>query len=143
MNNKIIVVEVLVEETLDDVWDKWTNPDHILHWNQASEQWQTETAENDLRKGGKFSYRMSAKDGSASFDFDGIYTLVIEKEVLQYNLSDGRKVCMEFIETDNGTRVIQEFEAEETMPRDLQEEGWQNILKSFKSYVEESKNNKI
>ena len=53
------------------VWEFWTNPKHITNWNNASDDWHTPRAENDLRVGGKFLSRMEAKDGSMGFDFNG------------------------------------------------------------------------
>jgi len=44
---------------------------HITQWNNASEDWHTPRAENDLKPGGTFNYRMEAKNGSAGFDFRG------------------------------------------------------------------------
>lgn len=41
-------------------------------------------AENDPRAGGRFKTTMAAKDGSASFDFAGVYTNVIEHRLLEY-----------------------------------------------------------
>ena len=45
-----------------------------MEWNHASENWYTSSAENDLslRAGGKFNYKMAARDGSYSFDISGI-----------------------------------------------------------------------
>ena len=57
--NKIkITVQTTVSAPVEKVWEKWTNPDDIIKWNTASEDWHTTKAENDLRAGGKFSSRM-------------------------------------------------------------------------------------
>ena len=72
MANKITVA-VTVATTLEKAWDCWTLPEHITHWNFASDDWHCPFAENDLKVGGKFLYRMAAKDKSMSFDFEGIY----------------------------------------------------------------------
>jgi uncharacterized protein YndB with AHSA1/START domain len=34
-----ITVEVKVNAPLEKVWDYWTNPQHIVNWNYASEDW--------------------------------------------------------------------------------------------------------
>jgi len=53
-----IRIDTTVQAPMNMVWDRWTDPWHILHWNQASENWHTPTAVNDLRAGGNFLYRM-------------------------------------------------------------------------------------
>ena len=68
-----ILVEADVKATIEKVWDLWTSPRHITLWNTASPDWHTPRAENNLRIGGKFVFRMEAKDGSFGFDFGGTY----------------------------------------------------------------------
>ena len=53
-----------------------------MKWNNASNDWHTPRAENDLKVGGKFLYRMEAKDGSSEFDFDGTYEQVKINELI-------------------------------------------------------------
>ena len=72
----MFTLKTKVDAPVNRVWECWTLPEHIIHWNHASEEWQTTRAENDLRPGGKFLFRMEAKDGSTGFDFTGIYTEV-------------------------------------------------------------------
>ena len=73
-----ITVETRINATVDKVWEFWTTPEHIVKWNNASDDWHTPSAENDLRTGGKFSSRMEAKDGSVGFNFEGYYDDVVE-----------------------------------------------------------------
>ncbi len=79
------------------------------------------TRKNDLRVGGKFVSRMEAKDGSFGFDFGGTYDEVNIHESIAYTLGDDRKVKITFHREDNGTQIIESFDAEETnsveMPR--------------------------
>jgi uncharacterized protein YndB with AHSA1/START domain len=58
--NKIITVEVEINDSVEKVWDFLTNPEHIVRWNNASDDWHTPYAENDLRIGGRF-LRQSVK----------------------------------------------------------------------------------
>lgn len=67
MNNQSITIETVVKKSIDQVWEKWTLPEHIMKWNNASDDWHTPSAENDLRAGGTFTYKMAAKDGSYRF----------------------------------------------------------------------------
>ena len=87
-------------------------------------------------KGGKFNYRMEAKDGSMGFDFEGTFTNIIPKQLLQFSLGDSRVVVVEFKDTSNGVSVTEIFEAEDENSAEQQRQGWQNILENFKKYVE-------
>lgn len=132
-----IRVASLVKATPEKVWDSFTNPDHIINWNFATDEWQCPKAENDLQQGGKFSYRMEAKDGSMGFDFGGTYTFIVPFEKIEYTLGDGRKVDVLFKKVDdNVTEIIEIFEPEAQSPPELQEQGWQTILNQFKKYTE-------
>lgn len=138
MEKRKITVRVSVNVPIENVWKYWTKPEHIQGWNQASEEWHTPTAENDLRENGSFLYRMEAKDGSFGFDFEGVYKKIDPFKVIEYELDDSRKVSITF-ESEGGETVITEtFEAESTQSAKLQEAGWQSILDHFKMYAEET-----
>ena len=132
-----IKVKSEIKAPISKVWQYWTQPEHIEKWNQANEDWLTSKAENDLKKGGKFQYRMEAKDGSTGFDFEGTYEKVKEEEALEYKLADGRKVSVNFSEKEDRTIVEETFEAETENPPEMQKQGWQAILDNFKKYTEE------
>lgn len=131
-----ITIERVVNAKLDQVWDTWNNPEDIKQWNSPHESWHTTSSEVDLRKGGKFRSRMEAKDGSAGFDFEGTYTRVVPREVVEYGMSDGREVTVEFAERADGVLVKETFDAESENPPEVQREGWQGILDNFARYVE-------
>lgn len=132
----VIKVQTSVNAPLAKVWECWTTPAHITKWNNASEDWHTPSAENDLRTGGRFSARMEAKDGSMGFDFGGVYTHVKEHELIAYTLDDDRKVTISFTSTGATTTVTESFEAEDENSIELQKGGWQSILNNFKKYTE-------
>ena len=134
----IITVETTIHATLEKVWHFWTTPFHILHWNKASNDWQTTTATNDLHVGGKFNWRMEAKDGSFGFDFCGTYQEILTQEKIHAVLGDDREVTINFKSEGNTTIVTEEFEAEAENAVELQKEGWQAILNNFKKYVEKA-----
>ncbi len=132
----IISVQTTVDAPVEKVWEIWTTPHHITRWNSASEDWHTPTATNDLREGGKFSSRMEARDGSMGFDFEGTYDLVIPNKKIEYTMSDGRRVIIEFTSHGNQTHILETFEAETENPVELQQQGWQAIMDNFKKYAE-------
>jgi uncharacterized protein YndB with AHSA1/START domain len=131
-----ITVEVTIQAPVEKVWEYWTKPEHITKWNNASDEWHTPHATNDLQVGGKFLWRMEARDGSMGFDFNGVYDEVKTNELIAYTLEDGRKVSITFSSAGNETKVTETFEAENENPLELQRGGWQNILDNFKKHVE-------
>ena len=132
-----IHVRTTVNAGVEKTWELWTDPQHIVNWCQASPEWHAPESENDLREGGHFRTRMAAKDGSVAFDFEGNYDTIRLYRLIEYTIADGRKVRIEFIPTGNTTTIEQHFEAENEHPKEMQREGWQSILNSFKGYVAE------
>jgi uncharacterized protein YndB with AHSA1/START domain len=133
-----ITVETLVEAPLEQVWQAWNDPAAIKEWNAAGEDWHTTESTVDLREGGRFRSRMEARDGSEGFDFEGTYTHVVPRETIAYRMSDGREVEVWFLESADGVRVRNTFDAEDTLPADVQRQGWQAILDNFGRYVSKS-----
>lgn len=136
MEDRKITVEITIKKGLDSVWNYWTEPGHILKWNHASDDWHTVRAENELKVGGKFFYRMEAKDGSFGFDFESNYEVVNEKSELTYIMSDGRRATTIFENKETETKVTTTFDPENENPEELQKAGWQAILNNFKKYAE-------
>lgn len=131
-----ITVTTTVKAPIEKVWKYWTHPEHITQWNNASDDWFTPRASNDLRPEGKFNFRMEARDGSFGFDFEGIYNAVKEHEMIAYSIIDGRKVSIRFESEGSQTTVTETFEAENENSIELQQKGWQSILDNFKKYTE-------
>jgi uncharacterized protein YndB with AHSA1/START domain len=135
---KTITVQAVINAPVEQVWKLYTESEHVMKWNNASNDWHTPRAEIDLKVGGKFHYRMEAKDGSSGFDFDGTYEKVKANELIVCSISDGRKVEVIFTKDDNArrTKMATTFEAETINPIEMQRDGWQAILNNFKKYVE-------
>jgi len=131
----IITVKIAIEIPVNKVWNYWTEPQHIMQWNAASDDWHTPFAENDLRAGGRFFFRMEAKDRSFGFDLSGTYTQIELLKTIAYTLDDDRKVKIEFSQEGHSTTIIEEFEAESQNSVDRQQMGWQAILNNFKKYA--------
>jgi len=131
-----IIVEGTVHAPMDVVWGCWTKPEHIVQWAFASDTWEASRAENDVRVGGRFSTTMAAKDKSASFDFGGMYTEVVEHARIAYDIDDGRHVDIEFREVPDGVHITETFEAETENTPEMQRSGWQAILQNFAIHVE-------
>ena len=133
-----ITIQTTVLAGRKKAWDHYTEPKHITQWNFASDDWCCPTASNDLVVGGKFSWRMEAKDGSYGFDFEGVYTEVVLLEKIKYVFMDQREAEISFSDLAEGTLVQIVFDAENENSLELQEEGWQSILAYYKSHTEKS-----
>ncbi|MEZ5012911.1 MAG: SRPBCC family protein [Chitinophagales bacterium] len=131
-----ITIQAHVNAPMATVWTCWTEPEHVTQWNNASPDWHTPSASNDLRVGGTFLYRMEAKDGSFGFDFGGTYMVVDTKKRIVYVMGDGREVDNQFSEGTDGVDITIIFDAETQNPIDMQRAGWQSILDNFKKYTE-------
>ncbi len=131
-----ITVQATINAPVEKVWQYWNEPQHITKWCQASDDWHAPYAENDLKTGGSFKTTMAAKDGSFSFDFGGKYNTVEENKLIEYTMEDGRKVSIRFSQENKTTNVIETFDPEQTHSMEMQQQGWQAILNSFKNYVE-------
>jgi uncharacterized protein YndB with AHSA1/START domain len=138
MEKQLIHIETEINVPVEKVWNHYNAPDSITKWNQASPDWHCPSSSNDLRIGGRFKNRMEAKDGSFGFDFEGEYLEVIPYQNIIYRMDDGRKVWMEFSESESKTTIRIDFEAETTNSIEMQKDGWQAILNSLKSYVEKN-----
>jgi len=134
----IITVSAVIAAPIGRVWSFFTGPEHIVGWNNASDDWHTPKAENDLRVGGRFVSRMEARDGSDGFDFSGTYTRVDPLAEIAYTLDDERLVQVSFAAEGKDTIVTTTFEAEQTNSMELQQTGWQAILDNFKKYCEKA-----
>lgn len=131
-----ITISAEVHAPLAQVWHAYTDPQHIMQWNQANDDWHCPAASNDLRVGGKMVATMAAKDGSFQFDFEAIYDEIIPQALLHYHLSDGRQVHITFDAQDSHVLVTTVFDPESENPIDMQRDGWQAILNSFKQHTE-------
>jgi uncharacterized protein YndB with AHSA1/START domain len=135
-NKPTITVETTVNATAEKVWNFFNSPECIIKWGSPSPDWHTTKAENDLRAGGTFLYRMEAKDGSFGFDFEGVYDVVKMNELIAYTIGDGRKVKINFTKEGNAIKLTETFEAENENSIEQQQNGWQAILDNFKKYTE-------
>ena len=134
-----ITIQTTVKSSIEKVWTAWTTPADINQWNAASDDWHNPRSTNDLRVGGRFSYRMEAKDGSMGFDFEGTYTKLVHEKLIEYVLEDGRTVSVAFEPVSGGITVVEAFDAEDSNSAEMQRQGWQSILDRFGSYVEANK----
>ncbi|NNF35387.1 MAG: activator of HSP90 ATPase [Saprospiraceae bacterium] len=139
ISDNFITVTASLRVSIEIAWNLWTQPEHIIHWNHASEEWTCPNAETDFKVGGRYTFRMEAKDGSVGFDMSGTYLKIDKPRFLSYDMDDGRVIEVSFKEK-NGiteiTEITEKFEPESIHSRELQQQGWQAILNNFKRYAE-------
>lgn len=136
MGNQKITIETTVNSDIDKAWKCWTEPEHVTKWNFAADTWHCPKASNDLRNQGKFSFTMAAKDGSMSFDMEGVYDQVKNHEYISYTMADGRQVEITFMSHGHTVHITESFDPENVHPPEFQKAGWQSILDNYKRYVE-------
>ncbi|MFV0389388.1 MAG: SRPBCC family protein [Pyrinomonadaceae bacterium] len=131
-----VTIEVTAKCDIRKAWSSFTAAENLTRWNFAGDDWHCPKAENELRPGGRFNYRMETKDGNIGFDLTGSFISVDKPESLVYEFDDGRRVEVVFESTEDTTRVIQTFEVENENPVSLQRNGWQTILNNFAAFCE-------
>jgi uncharacterized protein YndB with AHSA1/START domain len=118
------------------IWETWTTPSDIMQWNIPFDDWHCPRVENDVRTGGNFLFRMEAKNGSAGFNHAGKYDRVINHQLIEYTVSDGRKSIIQFIPNGDATALIETFEPEKENAVEMQAAFCQSVLNRFKKYAE-------
>lgn len=135
MSSQPITVQSTIQAGAGKVWEYYTSPEHIVHWNFADPSWCCPGAENDMRVGGTYKARMEAKDGSFGFDFEAIYTTINPGKEFSYEFG-GRTATVQFNDLGSQTEVVVTFDPESENPVEMQRGGWQAILDNFKTYTE-------
>jgi uncharacterized protein YndB with AHSA1/START domain len=133
----IITVQTKIHANPQDCWKCWTGPEHIMQWNNPSDEWQTANVDMDFRTGGSFLFRMGKKDGTLAFDHKGKYDKVIPDELIEYTQTDGRRSIIKFLPEGEHTILVETFEPEGQTPLDVQKDFCQGVLENFRRYVED------
>jgi uncharacterized protein YndB with AHSA1/START domain len=130
--------ELRIERTFDasaeEVFDAWTNPEILRRWFHAGPNWNTPTAEVDLRVGGKVRVAMREPDGT-EHAMGGEYTLVDRPRrlAMTWTFDDWPEkqqlIELEFTERDGRTTVVLTNSGIATeQQRDDQDHGWHDCL---------------
>lgn len=135
----MVSVQIIIDAPIQKVWSLWTLPEHIRNWNNASADWHTPFVENNLNVGSKFKFTMALKDGSESFDFEGIYTKIENLSLIEYQLFDHRTANVRFENESNKVKLTETFEPTSEKSAVMEEQFCAAIIQNFKSYVENFK----
>jgi uncharacterized protein YndB with AHSA1/START domain len=136
------------------VWKAWTDPEHMLKWMKLeNEGMKLESAQADLRVGGKFRLQQRRSDGEY-FTAAGTYLEVKPPERLAYTWDwekDGAgtgfgelegketRMTVELRELGKHTEFVlvqENFATQQS--RDSHEEGWTKFLGEMAKYVEKN-----
>ncbi|MGG5210584.1 SRPBCC domain-containing protein [Chryseobacterium sp. MIQD13] len=131
-----LIVSISVEKPIDEVWKHWTEENSIKIWNIPFDDWHCPKAENNLRDGGEFRYRMERIDGKEGFDYTGIYSKIIPLKSIESICDDGRKNLVEFQSLGDSVIIRETFEPEDRTPLDIQQNFTDSVLKRFKKFIE-------
>ncbi len=134
-----ITIETSIAASINDVWNAFNDPKHILQWDK-SDDWHTTHISNDLRVGGQLLLSMEGKNGATEFDVTATYIQLEPKSLIEFSMDDGqmpnRMVHMQFLITDIGVMVIQTFDIDTALSIDEQRSDWQNVQNRFARYAE-------
>jgi uncharacterized protein YndB with AHSA1/START domain len=134
-----ITVQTSIQAPLDICWQIFTSPEAILQFNNPFPDWHTARVTIDFKEAGRYFYRMEAKDGSEGFDFAGAYQCIVPYQRIEYMGDDGRSTIHVFKQDGKNTILTETFEPDTQTPVGLQQSFCQNLLNSFKQYVEENR----
>src|SRR6476619_8669 len=109
-NKTLITVTTLVEAPVETVWKLWTTAVDIRQWNNPFDDWHSPRVEVDLREEGRFYFRMETIDGSTGFDHAGRYEKIIQFQLIEYAVNDGRKTSITFSADGDHTLITECFE---------------------------------
>lgn len=135
MKNELMAT-VMVEKTLPEVWELWTNPHFIKMWNVPFDNWHCPSVLNNLTDGGSFNFRMENANTKEGFNYRGVYDRVIPMKCIESTCEDGRKNTVEFQASGTTTIIRETFEAESETPLEKQQNFTDAVLKKFKTFSE-------
>ena len=115
------------------VWAALTDPQHITQWMFAND-WESPSAETDLRPGGAFRIAMRPVDHSEDgFVFAGTYREVVTAERIVQLIADGRTMTWTLEEVLGGTKLTLSLEM--AKGEELERGGYTQILDHLAAHL--------
>jgi uncharacterized protein YndB with AHSA1/START domain len=108
---RVVRIERTFDAPAEEVFDAWTSPEVMRRWLHAGRDWETPSAELDLRVGGKVRIVMRGPEGG-EVDMGGEYTLIDRPHRLEFTWSFSdhpgnlQRIELEFTERDGRTTVV-------------------------------------
>lgn len=135
--HQLITIQVVIQCDVKTVWKHWNSVDSIYEWFQKSEKWSSSSIVHNLTEGGVFNYCIETKDKKYQHHFAGHFQHIFKERLIIYSLDDGRIQKAIFYPYEDETIVTETLEADELNMLAHQQKTWQDILESFKKFVEE------
>jgi uncharacterized protein YndB with AHSA1/START domain len=107
----VLEIERTFDAPADDVFEAWTSDEVLLRWFHGDPEWETPTAEVDLRVGGRLRIVMRDPKSGEDHGASGEYTVVDPPRRLAFTWnwddqdSERQLIELEFIERDGATTV--------------------------------------
>lgn len=135
MNNSV-TISTPIHADIDTVWEAFNTPEHIRNWYIVSDAWCCPASQSMFREWGRFTHTMSSLDWGMQFNFEWLYTSIVENELVAYMLDDERKVEVRFVDEGTLINVTLEFEPQAKNETAAQKQLWEAVLSNFAGYAE-------
>jgi uncharacterized protein YndB with AHSA1/START domain len=133
-SGRLVRVERTFAAPVEDVFDAWTSPEVMRRWLHCEPDWDTPTAEVDLRIGGKIRVVMRRPDGS-QVEAHGTFTLIdrphrlVMTWIFDDDPSNEQLLELSFTESEGETTVrLVNSRISTDERRDGQATGWRGCL---------------
>ncbi|OQD43384.1 hypothetical protein BUL40_06020 [Croceivirga radicis] len=118
------------------LWETYTNPDHIKHWNYPSYDWKCIDIEVNLKEGGFFKCKLQSVKDDFLLEFNAVFNKVITNRLLDFTESYGRNFIMEFTPNENGCIIMHKADYESQNSVKVQQEYISLIIDNYITYSE-------
>jgi uncharacterized protein YndB with AHSA1/START domain len=127
----VLRIERTFDAPIEEVFDAWTSEQVLRRWWHADPEWETPSAELDLRVGGQLRIVMRDPEAAEDYGGSGEYLVIDRPHRLTFTWiwDDDREnpqlIELEFSERDGATTVVQTNSGITTEKgRDEHEDGW-------------------
>jgi uncharacterized protein YndB with AHSA1/START domain len=142
-SGKVVRIERTFAAPAEDVFDAWTSPEVMRRWFHCAPDWDTPTAEVDLRVGGEVRVVMRMPDGTEA-GARGEYTLIDRPRrlVMIWAFDDDapneQLIDLSFTESEGSTTVLMVNSGISTDERrEAQDWGWNGCLDELERVLAE------
>jgi uncharacterized protein YndB with AHSA1/START domain len=127
----VLRIERTFDAPVQEVFEAWTSEEVLMRWWHAEPDWETPSAQVDLRVGGKVRIVMRDPEEGADYGGSGEYTVIDPPRRLAFTWvwdddpSHPQLIELEFSERDGVTTVLMTNSGITTAEgRDEHEDGW-------------------
>jgi uncharacterized protein YndB with AHSA1/START domain len=127
----ILRIERTFRAPIERVFDAWTDPEVMRRWLHAGADWETPTAEVELRVGGRIRVVMRNPEDGSSHGMGGEFVLIERPHRLVFtwtfdsHAQNAQLIELELAERDGATTVVMTNSAIAAQERwESQQRGW-------------------